>query len=55
MLDFFRNKVIYWTTSTAMSLVAVRMFTPNFADFIIDILSACLVWVAAYMSRSSMK
>jgi hypothetical protein len=55
ILDFLRHKVMYWSTSAAVTLVGVRMFTPNFADFIIDILSATLVWVAAIMSQPSKK
>lgn len=50
--EFFRKKVIYWTTTTAFTLVGIRMFTPNFADFIIDFLSAGLVWIAATMAKA---
>lgn len=53
VFDWAKAHVLAWTTSAAVTLGMVRMFTPNFMDFIIDILTICLVWIAAKLASKN--
>ena len=50
--EFLRKKALLWTVSTAGTLVALRMVTPGFVDFIFDILTVGLVYVAGALART---
>ena len=52
MLDLARKHVLGWTTSAALTLAAMRFFTPSMVDFIIDGLSVGLVFVAAKLAKA---
>lgn len=54
-IDKARTHVLAWTTSAAATLAGTRFFVPNFADFIIDILSVGLVALAAWLAKGSVK
>lgn len=53
MLDWARRHVLAWTTSAAVTLAALRFVTPSFVDFMIDLLTVALVWVAAKLARTA--
>lgn len=50
-MDWLRQHALAWTTSAAASMVALRMVTPSFVDFVFDILTVALVWLAAKLAK----
>ncbi|MBF9645455.1 hypothetical protein [Streptococcus pseudopneumoniae] len=55
MIDWARKHALAWTTSAAVTLAAMRFFTPSFVDFIIDGLTVALVWLAAVLAKQATK
>lgn len=51
MTGWLRQKALLWTTSAAASMVGLRLVTPAFVDFIFDILTVGLVYLAAALAR----
>lgn len=51
LITWLRLHALAWTTSAAVSMVALRMVTPSFVDFIFDILTVVLVWIAAKLAK----
>lgn len=51
-MDFVRRHVLAWTTSAALTMAALRFVTPSFVDFIFDLLTVGLVYVAAKLARA---
>lgn len=50
--NWIRKKALLWTVSTAGTLVGLRMITPDFVDFIFDILTVGLVYLAGAIART---
>ena len=50
-MGWLRQKALLWTTSAAASMVGLRLVTPNFVDFVFDILTVGLVYLAAALAR----
>jgi hypothetical protein len=50
-MDWLRNHVLAWSTSSAATLVGLRLVTPSLIDFVFDILTVGLVFVAAKLAK----
>lgn len=54
-MNRIRRHVLAWTTSAALTLAGLRIVTPAFVDFIIDLLTIGLVALAAYLAKQKTK
>ncbi|MEM7602857.1 MAG: hypothetical protein AAF357_15780 [Verrucomicrobiota bacterium] len=52
MTDFFKTKVLEWTTGAAFTLTMAQMVAPRFMDWILDFIVVGLVYVAAKLSQT---
>jgi hypothetical protein len=53
VMEFLRRKALMWTTSTALSMLGLRFLTPTFVDFVFDILTVVLVFVAGKLAADA--
>lgn len=52
-MDWLRGHVLAWTTSAALTLTGLQVFTPTVFDWLLDGMVVALVWVAARLASSS--
>lgn len=50
-MEWLRAHVLAWTTSAALTLAGLRLVTPSFVDFLIDLLTVGLVFIAAKLAK----
>lgn len=55
MINLIHRYVLAWTTSAALTLAGLRLVTPAFVDFIIDLLTVGLVALAAHLAKQKTK
>lgn len=49
-MEWLRGHVLAWTTSAALTLTGLQVFTPTVFDWVLDGMVVALVWVAARMA-----
>ena len=51
-MEWLRAHALQWTTSAALTLAGLRFVTPSMVDFLIDVLTVGLVYLAAKLAKA---